>query len=269
MANEIVLNADSGPDFLYRYRNVDQLTLGYLGRTLVEHEVYLAAPPSLNDPFDCRIEFDTKGVSDREWRRHKNLELQLLEPGLSRADRRKRIAHDAKAAIHKSPDLWQSVQTELQSLANRVGVLCLTEAPDNVLMWSHYAAGHTGVCLKFRRRDSRFFERAQQVRYVDSQPPIRPTDPIAVGFEIMARLLTKTTAWAYEREWRIVDHENGFGVQTISHTDLSAVIVGLKTDNAVRAQVRSWLSQQQPLTEMLEVIEQDARLVVQPYQSGK
>lgn len=30
-----------------------------------------------------------------------------------------------------------------------IGVLCLTEKKDNLLMWSHYANSHKGFCIKF------------------------------------------------------------------------------------------------------------------------
>ena len=29
------------------------------------------------------------------------------------------------------------------------GVYCLCEKPDNLLMWSHYASAHQGICLQF------------------------------------------------------------------------------------------------------------------------
>jgi hypothetical protein len=31
-----------------------------------------------------------------------------------------------------------------------LGILCLTETPDNHLMWVHYAAGHAGFVVGFR-----------------------------------------------------------------------------------------------------------------------
>lgn len=40
-----------------------------------------------------------------------------------------------------------------------VGALCLTETPDNLLMWAHYANGHTGFAIEFDVTHPYFDER--------------------------------------------------------------------------------------------------------------
>jgi Protein of unknown function (DUF2971) len=47
-------------------------------------------------------------------------------------------------------------------LRNRLGVLCLTERPDNHLMWVHYAHNHTGFVLGFDAH-APFFREDQRV----------------------------------------------------------------------------------------------------------
>jgi hypothetical protein len=92
-----------------------------------------------------------------------------------------------------------------------VGVLCVTESEKSILMWSHYAARHTGFVLGLDS-DSNFFKRREdepqeigelikvdysQVRISVRYPPIN-TDP-SPKF-----LFTKNGEWSYEKEWRIL-----------------------------------------------------------------
>ena len=38
-----------------------------------------------------------------------------------------------------------------------MGVFCLTEVPGSILMWSHYATAHTGMCVGFERNKDNAF----------------------------------------------------------------------------------------------------------------
>ena len=58
---------------------------------------------------------------------------------------------------------------------------------------------------------------------------------------IDALLLTKAQRWAYEREWRIIDHDNGSGERAFHPPALCEVILGAKMNPDDRATVTSWL----------------------------
>jgi hypothetical protein len=47
-------------------------------------------------------------------------------------------------------------------LTNGFGVLTLTEAPDNLLMWAHYAKNYTGFCIGFNSRHW-FFSKSDDI----------------------------------------------------------------------------------------------------------
>src|SRR5260221_12186075 len=49
----------------------------------------------------------------------------------------------------------RAVMNRLQ-LRNRLGIACLTERPDDHLMWVHYAKNHTGFVLGFNPREPFF-----------------------------------------------------------------------------------------------------------------
>src|SRR5438105_3201695 len=48
-----------------------------------------------------------------------------------------------------------------------LGVLCLTEDPDNHLMWVHYAAQHRGFVVGFRTDNALFFEKDAELGKVE------------------------------------------------------------------------------------------------------
>ena len=54
--------------------------------------------------------------------------------------------------------------------------------------------------------------------------------------------LTKAEHWIYEDEYRLIDLENGEGVQRYPADLLAGVIFGCQTDSSDREEVRSWLA---------------------------
>ena len=54
-------------------------------------------------------------------------------------------------------------------LADKLGILCLSERRDDILMWSHYASSHCGVCLEFDTKRMPF-EKAGAVNYCEKYP---------------------------------------------------------------------------------------------------
>jgi hypothetical protein len=94
---------------------------------------------------------------------------------------------------------------------NSRGVACLSEQPDNLLMWAHYADMHRGFCLEFDAT-AEPFRNAVQVLYSDDVPVVNPVpllDPVNRPPKdyTSAALLTKSSHWSHEREWRLVDVE--------------------------------------------------------------
>ena len=84
-------------------------------------------------------------------------------------------------------------------LRNRLGIFCLTEKPDNHLMWVHYARNHSGFVLGFDAR-APFFNRdnrcMDKVKY-QKGPKVFSEADIDVCFY-------KGDEWDYEHEWRCV-----------------------------------------------------------------
>src|SRR5712691_1473820 len=82
---------------------------------------------------------------------------------------------------------------------SKIGILSLTERPDNHLMWVHYARNHSGFVLGFDARAAFFEENSRVLRKVVYQkgPNVLSEADIDVCFN-------KADDWEYEQEWRCV-----------------------------------------------------------------
>jgi len=117
------------------------------------------------------------------------------------------------------------------------GVLALGEDPSVVLMWSHYADEHKGLCLGFTRTDTNElgeYGKCYPVIYSADLPSFTPeqlTNPQYVG----KALTTKADFWSYELEWRMISHEGGNAIDFPG--DLTSVTFGFRMPDTERQQV--------------------------------
>lgn len=84
-------------------------------------------------------------------------------------------------------------------LKSSLGILCLTERPDDHLMWVHYAKNHTGFVLGFNARSSFFKEKGRILKKVAYRP-----GPKVFAQADMNVCFYKSDVWQHEREWRCV-----------------------------------------------------------------
>jgi len=145
------------------------------------------------------------------------------------------FANEIRSKIAKGPP---------GGFAHMVGVACFTERHDELLMWSHYADGHRGICLSFAT-DSLPFSRALQVKYSREVPRMRAVSVITQGVDealVDALILTKAEQWSYEREWRLVVKG---GSQPVGYARdcLRTVYLGAAISEVQRDEVRSILAE--------------------------
>jgi Protein of unknown function (DUF2971) len=83
-------------------------------------------------------------------------------------------------------------------VAEKFGILSFSRRWDRILLWSHYADRHRGVCLGFEvsSLETKFGE----VRYGADKIPY----PAKLDVDFMWQALrTKYHGWRYEEEWRV------------------------------------------------------------------
>lgn len=88
-------------------------------------------------------------------------------------------------------------------------VLSLTEKPNNILMWGHYAQSHSGFVIEFDKDSSFFHQRRSNkdeygfLRKVIYQRELPNNDPYSTE-QLVNHFLTKSLDWEYECEWRML-----------------------------------------------------------------
>lgn len=118
---------------------------------------------------------------------------------------------------HRLPlSLQDADRRMIPALADITQVLCLSEIPDSLLMWSHYAVYHTGAVLKFDTcsENSGYFAATRPVIYEKELPTIEQPlsqarrylglDKIGTDNWMSRQFFTKSVEWAYEKEWRVM-----------------------------------------------------------------
>jgi hypothetical protein len=134
--------------------------------------------------------------------------MQAVEAFMATDDSRDATAQGLQILLRSMQDEAAPIRQAIYRAFNdNVGILSLSEIPDNELMWAHYADSHTGLVLAFdeqhgffnrRRSENDEFYFVRRVVYSD-----RPAVSMAT-LDGDALLVTKGTKWAYEREWRMI-----------------------------------------------------------------
>ncbi len=209
---EAIDETKGSPSQLYKYREIDDLALDALS----QRKFWFASPESFNDPFDSNI----------------------LVPAPSGYSKIERAFIDADPSITpgRAKELLAGAIDQMNMMAADVtksGILSLSSTPYELLMWSHYAKSHAGMCLQLERHNG--LDLAKRVDYGDKMPvmlKLMASEQCMHGEAISKVLLTKAKSWQYEREWRInLFPKDGKMEKRLLEVDarLQAVIFGCKT----------------------------------------
>ncbi len=250
-------------------------------------ELRFTQPGALNDPFELRPQFQSL-ISEAQFlaglaKAPLDLAPRLREAyDMLPAAQRAQIPFEAAAATistflstqemravvsgtavnllrEMAPELTQRFQEQLHAALNaNVGILSLSEVPDEELMWGHYADRHHGMVLGFneahpffnrQRSENDDFYHLRRVVYSDLPPA-----PCAADVDPDATLVNKGTKWAYEREWRMLaplkdasrqlETADGDVVYLYAFPSeaLTKVILGTKATCGLEEKIRSALS---------------------------
>lgn len=231
-------SVDSCPNILYRYRSLEGNGMERLRHIISSNTMYFANPSDFNDPYDCRPAFSMDG-SQREQTTYLEGVFSRRAPYMDRAARRAEVRRLLKSPTEspmRPEAMSKFASSYYEDISSRVGLLCLTESRDDILMWSHYAASHRGVCLGFNSQCPSF-SNALRVRYEDNRPVVNPVKQSPDEMLEMA-LLTKARHWEYEREWRVIRYKGGAGTYQHSPEDLVEVILGSQVGEKEAEEVR-------------------------------
>ena len=239
-----LLPGDENIKYLYKFRAPDERTLAILS----QQQLRFSYPREFNDPFDCATRIICQGAK-QDW------EKFLDEMGLHPDDRSTIENYLASINYDGSTFGKERYQEEINAFI----VLSLSEINDHILLWSHYAQNHEGVCFGFGTRIegnsmgilfteptltfslpdvSKGFLPVQKVRYSKVMPDtynrLKDDDKKLVEFTI-----TKHSDWCYEAERRIVLPISYVGGQFLKYDKMSLkqVIFGYRLKDTYRQQV--------------------------------
>ena len=243
------------------------------GRRIIKsRRLRWTTPAMLNDPIDMQFAFQLRidrqaaraMALDKLWQHYYG---ELLDQSLNefgRQIRQNRQYFPQMSREEFDQEVGQGIDASIDEMTEKIGrfsemikdhfgndkILCLSEIPDSILMWSYYAQNHTGIVLRFTdETPDNQLTRARLVNYVEQMPSLFDDDRISnmlAGYSgmdtrrIMDEItLTKSNHWAHERERRVY---SGRGRTSGSYEDvpfgykeLDGVIFGARISKADRA----------------------------------
>jgi len=204
-------------------------------------------PSQFNDPFDHQVSFQFP-YSQEEFSSALAIKLEQLvygeEPNFIESTslskmvlllRSKKdiipkekiistIIEGCEEAGGRTKEYRDNINSFMNASINQSRVLCVAEHSKNVVMWSHYADSHKGICLRLQCIDEidNALLAAKPVTYTDSFPVLLELEEQICYLTgehqgEMSKLLRnvaymKHEDWRYEKEWRLHrPHENNEG----------------------------------------------------------
>lgn len=184
---------------------------------LKSKQVWCSKSVHFNDPFDGSIPFEV----DYPVGAFVSAAVTLYAKDGHKWDDIKKIldrhlSQDCTLNAEKRADIEKTAKEYLDSNQN-MGILSLSEQPLSILMWSHYAANHKGVCVGFERNSTNDLgedDACRPVFYSDFYPKPRFSQLLAADGTLTHDLFyTKAREWAYEKEWRLLKEKGNSHVK--------------------------------------------------------
>lgn len=214
-------------------------TLSTANKVIESKSFRWSAPTLFNDPFDHQLGFVIDEAPEEFATQLYDSTLRLIfgdvepRPNPESAYFNMTMALRAKRARLQKDELMGMLQKSCMEVAHnlhsylgqlnavlreqlcRSRVFCVTEASDNVVMWSHYGDEHRGVVFELAcidDLDNRLLA-ARKVEYSDRFLTFPSAESYAkhltgeAPFDLLPLIwqiaFTKHSDWSYEREWRV------------------------------------------------------------------
>ena len=185
---------------IYKYINSEDAL-----KIISNKSIMLSNPKKFNDPFDCYdglIKYSKipKSKLGELKEKYGNVYPKAIE----------RI--NLALELNQTNDLTNVFKNfGLPNVLSKIGVTCFSKNPNQLLMWSHYANSHSGVCIGFDL--IKLYESLENISpskkallKIDYKKTFEAKDYFLDDGTILHWLKTKSHHWAYEEEIRIIYH---------------------------------------------------------------
>ena len=182
-------------------------------------EIFCNSPEKFNDPFDCQIEINHKQVLGgvKNYKEIKNQKfLNIIMNSLEKDLKRFNVSSFSKSEEKKK------------------------KSYENELLWAHYGDCHKGVCIEYDLDNlkkinysydyPKFSENFYKTIFLMREEGLNSYNKYnekLINEVIRVHLLTKSKAWDYEEEWRLIQLEP---IKKIEKSQIKSIYFGLKTD---------------------------------------
>lgn len=226
------------PKRLYKFCPVDIFASDIFCRQVL----WFSRPDSFNDPYDCLPILETK-IDEEGYRNY----LMTAWSELHQTSSPSELARNVEVQMEQSWPLNKAsidrFKEEYQQRLNSLGVFSTSERFDSVVMWSHYANKHKGICLELDPSTLSQNISFLKIKYLSERPVINLFIDYKNANQISVQV--KNCEWKYEKEWRIViatqDNTPQFPCEiTLPEGMLTGVIMGERIKCAVRDRVIDW-----------------------------
>jgi hypothetical protein len=221
---------------IYQYKRYDKNTI----ISIINNRIWFSKPSAFNDPYDCLANFNYYG-SIPEWNKfikeeHSDLRIQKAMLDLYNND-----PDDFEIRFNNG---------HKDSISNHLRVACFSRNYSNVLLWSHYAEFHKGICIGYEvtKENGLYYLEVDDPEYFVSSYNKLPNMPIIpvdykdeMSFEynplkqtpedLLLHVFSKGNVWKYEKELRSIIKDTFKTNVKLGDTTLSSVYLGSKMDS--------------------------------------
>ena len=188
------------PASVYKYYSDSSLNLD----ALKSNKMWYSAPCNFNDVFDCDVTVDEDQL-------FKSIQTYPGVQGVRIGSPMwKQMKSQAKSSAREMREMFSQMRSQM-------GITCLSELDDSLLMWAHYANNHCGMCVEYElmeiNRQLKFTP--IPIVYSEDRACIGSLNPVTVGRDttkvFLESLTAKSSEWSYEKEWRIIRDDGACG----------------------------------------------------------
>jgi hypothetical protein len=242
------------PPILYKYISWNN---EHQRKILTENMIFFSSACKFNDPFDSSISMQIEQIENMD--DDKALEyigkyIKLQNPTLKDAEIKELANKQYDKTLLKDPENIISAHNNSIDLAYEdFGIFSLSEVSHNILMWSHYANSHRGICIgfdtaKLKQHIYKMFEKHRhtiepyKVIYQTDYPTIDPNKSARENF--LNQFTVKSIDWCYEKEWRYILFDRTNKAIEIPNDVISEIILGSRIPRDHRIEIIEILREQ-------------------------
>jgi len=216
-----------GVKSLYKYKKIDKKFI----EVLKSKSIYVPVIEQLNDPFENSIYLSTSEYDQKVY-----FELLNEIKKISNIDiKNNSINYLNKLLMNKEInindiEMLKSKKEKLfRNLAKKVGVVSFSSENDSLLLWSHYADSHRGICIEFDRNENNILGDDKSCFPVQYSSFIKDIEISNNDIIYSEYFRYKCDIWDYEKEWRLLTPEGRTIIKLPG--EIKKVYFGLETSD--------------------------------------